>query len=95
MKRELKVKTYRGIVRGNTVILEQEPGVQEGTEAIVLIQTTEDDEQEIGQRQKAMLERGVAIMNGDNRLIDTNVLVYAYDISEKVKRRLASQIQAC
>jgi predicted nucleic acid-binding protein len=28
-------------------------------------------------------------MNGESRLIDTNVLVYAYDISEKVKRRIA------
>jgi hypothetical protein len=26
------MKTYRGIVKGNTVILEQEPEVQEGTE---------------------------------------------------------------
>lgn len=25
----------------------------------------------------------------ENRLIDTNVLVYAYDISEKAKRRIA------
>jgi len=41
------MKTYRGIVKGNTVILEQEPDVQEGTEAIVLIQVTEDEEQEI------------------------------------------------
>lgn len=28
-------------------------------------------------------------MNEESRLIDTNVLVYAYDISEKVKRRIA------
>lgn len=28
-------------------------------------------------------------MNEKSRLIDTNVLVYAYDISEKVKRRIA------
>jgi predicted nucleic acid-binding protein len=28
-------------------------------------------------------------MNRESRLIDTNVLVYAYDISEKVKRRIA------
>jgi hypothetical protein len=55
------MKTYRGIVKGNTVILEQEPEVQEGTEAIVLIQTTEEDEQEIVQRPKAILERGFAM----------------------------------
>jgi predicted nucleic acid-binding protein len=28
-------------------------------------------------------------MSEENRLIDTNVLVYAYDISEKAKRRIA------
>ena len=28
-------------------------------------------------------------MSGENRLIDTNILVYAYDISEKAKRRIA------
>jgi hypothetical protein len=55
------MKTYRGIVKGNTVTLEQEPDVQEGTEALVLIQATEDEEQEIVQRQKAMLERGFAM----------------------------------
>jgi len=55
------MKTYRGIVKGNTVILEQEPGMREGTEVIVLIQTTEEDEQEIVRRQKAILERGFAM----------------------------------
>lgn len=47
--------------KGNTVILDQEPEVQEGTEAIVMVQTTEEDEQEIVQRQKAILERGFAM----------------------------------
>lgn len=55
------MKTYRGIVKGNTVILEQEPDVQEGTEVLVLIQATEDEEQEIVRRQKAMLEKGFAM----------------------------------
>lgn len=55
------MRTYRGIVKGNTVILEHTLDVQEGTEVIVLIQTTEDEEQEIVQRQKAMLERGFAM----------------------------------
>jgi SOS-response transcriptional repressor LexA len=55
------MKTYRGIVKGNTVILEQEPEVQEGTEVIVLIQTTKEDEQEIVQRQKAILKKGFAM----------------------------------
>ncbi len=52
------MKTYRGIVKGNTVILEQKPDVREGTEAIVLVKVPEDEEQEIVQRQKAMLEKG-------------------------------------
>jgi hypothetical protein len=55
------MKTYRGIVKGNTVILEQEPDVQEGAEVLVLIQATEDEEQEIVRRQKAMLEKGFAM----------------------------------
>ena len=55
------MKTYRGIVKGNTVVLEQEPDVQEGTEVLVLIQATEDEEQEIVRRQKAMLEKGFAM----------------------------------
>lgn len=28
-------------------------------------------------------------MSADNRLIDTNVMVYAYDVSEKAKRHAA------
>lgn len=55
------MKLYKGIVKGNTVILEQEPDVQEGTEVIVLIQATEDGEQEIVRRQKAMLAKGFAM----------------------------------
>jgi len=55
------MKLYKGIVKGNTVILEQEPDVQEGTEVLVLIQATEDEEQEIVRRQKAMLEKGFAM----------------------------------
>ena len=55
------MKTYRGIVKGNTVILEQEPDVREGTEALVLIQATEDEEREIIKRQKAMLKKGFAM----------------------------------
>ena len=31
-------------------------------------------------------------MAAENRLIDTNVLVYAYDVSEKVKRRVARSL---
>ena len=28
----------------------------------------------------------------ENRLIDTNILVYAYDVSEKVKRQVARSL---
>ena len=31
-------------------------------------------------------------MAAENRLIDTNVLVYAYDVSEKVKREALSRL---
>jgi hypothetical protein len=55
------MKLYKGVVKGNTVILEQKPDVQEGTEALVVIQATEDQEQEIVRRQKAMLAKGFAM----------------------------------
>lgn len=55
------MKTYRGIVKGNTVILEEKPDVEDGTEALVLIKAAEDEEQEIVKRQKAMLEKGFAM----------------------------------
>jgi predicted nucleic acid-binding protein len=31
-------------------------------------------------------------MRGDNRLIDTNILVYAYDVSERAKRHVARAV---
>ena len=31
-------------------------------------------------------------MAEENRLIDTNVLVYAYDVSEKAKRQIAHDL---
>lgn len=52
------MKTYRGIVKGNTVVLEQRPDVEDGTEALVLVKASEDEEKEIVQRQKAMLKEG-------------------------------------
>ena len=52
------MKPYRGIVRGNTVVLEQKPDVADGTEALVLVKPTEDEEKEIVRRQKAMLDKG-------------------------------------
>ena len=52
------MKTYRGIVKGNTVILEEKPDVEEGSEALVLVKASEDEEKEIIRCQKAMLEKG-------------------------------------
>ena len=53
------MKTYRGIIKGNTVILEEKPDVEEGSEALVLVKASEDEDKEIVRRQKAMLEKGV------------------------------------
>ena len=55
------MKTYRGIIRGNTVVMEQKPDVEDGTEALVLVKAGEDEEREIVQRQKALLEVGFSM----------------------------------
>ena len=55
---EQKMKTYRGIVKGNTVVLEETPDVADGSEALVLVKASEDEEREIIGRQKTMLEKG-------------------------------------
>lgn len=47
--------------KGNAVILEQKPDVEDGTEVLVLVKVTEDEEQEIIRRQKAMLEKGFSM----------------------------------
>jgi hypothetical protein len=52
------MKPYRGIVKGNTVILEQIPEAAEGAEAIVLLKVSEEEDRAIVQRQKAMLKKG-------------------------------------
>lgn len=52
------MKAYRGIVKGNTVVLEEKPDVADGSEALVLVKASEDEEKEIIGRQKAMLEKG-------------------------------------
>jgi hypothetical protein len=55
------MKTYKGIVKGNTVVLKEKPDVEDGTEALVLVKATEEEEQEIVRRQKALLEKGFAM----------------------------------
>ncbi len=52
------MKTYKGIVKGNTVVLQDKLDVADGTEALVLVKAAEAEEQEIISRQKAMLETG-------------------------------------
>jgi len=52
------MKPYRGIVKGNAVILEETPEGAEGAEAIVLVKVSGEEDREIVQRQKAMLEKG-------------------------------------
>ena len=52
------MKPYRGVIRGNTVILEETPEGAEGAEAVVLLKVSEKEDQAIIQRQKAMLQRG-------------------------------------
>ena len=51
------MKTYRGIVKGNTVVLKEKPDVEDGTEVVVLVKAAEDEEHEIIRRQKAMLAK--------------------------------------
>lgn len=52
------MKTYEGIFRGGTVVLDQAPDVEDGTEALVLVKAPEEEEQRIVERQKALLDRG-------------------------------------
>jgi hypothetical protein len=52
------MKSYRGIIKGNTVILEETPEGAEGAEAVVLLKVSEKEDQAIIQRQKTMLQKG-------------------------------------
>ena len=55
------MKSYRGIIKGNTVNLEETPEGAEGAEAVVLLKVSEKEDQAIIQRQKAMLQKGFAM----------------------------------
>jgi hypothetical protein len=55
------MKPYRGIVKGNTVVLEDTPEGAEGAEAIVLLKVSKEEDREIIRRQKAMLQTGFPI----------------------------------
>jgi len=52
------MKSYRGVIKGNTVILEETPEGAEGAEAVVLLKVSEKEDQAIIQRQKALLQKG-------------------------------------
>ena len=52
------MKSYRGVIKGNTVILEETPEGAEGVEAGVLLKVSDKEDQAIIQRQKAMLQKG-------------------------------------
>ena len=52
------MKSYKRVIKGNTVILEETPEGAEGAEAIVLLKVSEEEDREIAQRQKAMLQKG-------------------------------------
>jgi len=52
------MKTYRGVIQGNAVVLNQKLDVEDGTEAIVLVGGAEEKEEVIIQRQKALLKKG-------------------------------------
>lgn len=55
------MKAHRGIIKGNTVVLEQKLDVEDGAEAFVLVKASQDEEKEIVRRQKALLEKGFAM----------------------------------
>jgi hypothetical protein len=55
------MKSYKGVVKGNTVILDETPEGAEGAEAIVLVKVPEEEDRDIVQRQKAMLRKGFAM----------------------------------
>ncbi len=52
------MKTYRGIVKGNTVVMEDRMDVKDGSEVLVCLTASEDKEKEIVRRQKAMMKKG-------------------------------------
>ena len=52
------MKPYRGVVKGNTIVLERKPDMADGTEVLVLVKSIEDEETEIVKRQKALLDKG-------------------------------------
>ena len=41
------MKSYKGVIKGNTVILEETPEGAEGAEAIVLLKVSEEEDRKI------------------------------------------------
>ena len=85
------MKTYRGIVKGNTVVLEEKPDLPDECPALVEIKPLDQAsrDEEIARRQIELLKNprkggdfstgaGRISMTDGDRLIDTNVLVHEY-----------------
>ncbi len=52
------MKIYRGIVKGNTVELEESPGTKEGTKAWVLLEEAAQSQNDIIERELRYLTEG-------------------------------------
>jgi hypothetical protein len=97
------MKVYKGIVKGNTVILEEKPDLPDECPAFVEIKPIDQARDEaIARRQFALLknfhkggnfctagERN--FMTGGEKLLATNVLVHAYTGCDERKGRSSSR----
>lgn len=93
------MRVYKGIVKGNTVILEEKPDLPDECPALVEIKPLDQArDEEISRRQIELLRKAPRVgklltrsarsfMTGELRLIDTNVLVHAYTVSDDRKGR--------
>ena len=53
------MRTYKGVVNGNTITLEEDPGLPRDSEALVLLRTlTKESQDEIVKRQLELLNQG-------------------------------------
>jgi hypothetical protein len=91
------MRTCKGIVRGNTVVLEERPDLPDECPAMVQIRPLDQvRDDEIAGAQLALLRKARRVgrlatrsenssMNDNVRLIDTNILVHAYTIADDRK----------
>lgn len=95
-------KVYKGIIEDNIIRFEEKIGLPAGTQALVALKTINKEEQEeIKNRQLNLLDKGFypgkkLYLNREdlyeNKLIDTNILVYAYDASEGNKHKASRKL---